>query len=130
VTQSVVWIPEANEDLLEARAWYDNIRPELGERFAVAVEATIEAIAEHPMEFPVVYRSRRRAEFGASPTEYSLRFKSTGLWSPRASTAGATQEVGKRGKWSPGNYSRADLASSRSEECLFITNHSTWQSLP
>jgi plasmid stabilization system protein ParE len=57
----VVWIPEANEDLLEARAWYDNIRPELGERFALAVEATVAAIAEHPLQFPVAYRSRRRA---------------------------------------------------------------------
>jgi plasmid stabilization system protein ParE len=46
--------------LLEARAWYDNIRPELGERFALAVEATVEALAEHPLQFPVVYRSRRR----------------------------------------------------------------------
>src|SRR5713101_6875626 len=36
-------------------------------------------------------------ECGASPTEYSLRFKSTGLWSSRASTAGATQGVGKPG---------------------------------
>jgi hypothetical protein len=54
VTLPVVWIPEANEDLLEARAWYDKIRPELGERFALAVEATVEAIAEHPMQFPVV----------------------------------------------------------------------------
>jgi hypothetical protein len=36
-------------------------------------------------------------ECGASPTEYSLRFKSSGLWSSRASTAGATQGVGKRG---------------------------------
>jgi hypothetical protein len=61
VTLPVLWIPEANEDLLEARAWYDNIRPELGERFALAVEATVETIGEHPMQFPVVYRSRRRA---------------------------------------------------------------------
>ena len=56
-----VWTPEANEDLLEARAWYDNVRPELGERFALAVEATVEAMAEHPLQFPVVYRNRRRA---------------------------------------------------------------------
>jgi toxin ParE1/3/4 len=61
VTLPVVWTPEANEDLEEARAWYDNIRPELGERFAVTVEATVESIAEHPMQFPVVYRNRRRA---------------------------------------------------------------------
>jgi plasmid stabilization system protein ParE len=57
----VVWIPEANEDLLDARAWYDNIRPQLGERFALTVEATVEAIAEHPLQFPVVHRGRRRA---------------------------------------------------------------------
>jgi plasmid stabilization system protein ParE len=61
VTLPVVWTPEANEDLLEARAWYDNIRPELGERFALAVEATVEALAEHRLQFPVVYRSRRRS---------------------------------------------------------------------
>jgi plasmid stabilization system protein ParE len=61
VTLPVVWIPEANEDLLEARAWYDNIRPELGERFALAIEATVEALVEHPLQFPVGYRSRRRA---------------------------------------------------------------------
>jgi plasmid stabilization system protein ParE len=61
VTLPVVWIPEANDDLLKARAWYDDIRVKLGERFALAVEATVEAIAEHPLQFPVVYRNRRRA---------------------------------------------------------------------
>ena len=61
MTLPVVWMPEANEDLLEAQAWYDDIRPELGERFALTVEATVEAIAENPLQFPVVYRSRRRA---------------------------------------------------------------------
>ena len=67
MTLPVVWIPEANEDLLEARAWYDNIRPELGERFALGVETTVEAMAEHPTQFPVVYRNRRRAGSAALP---------------------------------------------------------------
>ncbi|MGO9166887.1 MAG: type II toxin-antitoxin system RelE/ParE family toxin [Candidatus Sulfotelmatobacter sp.] len=80
MTLPVVWIPEANEDLQEARAWYDNIRPELGERFALAVEATVEAIAEHPLQFPAIYRGRRRAECGAFPMEYSSRFRRIGLW--------------------------------------------------
>jgi plasmid stabilization system protein ParE len=60
VTLPVVWTPEANEDLLEARAWYDNIRPQLGERFAHAVDAVVETLMEHPLQFPVVYRGRRR----------------------------------------------------------------------
>jgi plasmid stabilization system protein ParE len=74
VTLSVVWTPEANEDLLEARAWYDNIRPELGERFASAVEATVEAIEERPLQFPVVYRNRRRA--GVRRFPYGIFFES------------------------------------------------------
>jgi plasmid stabilization system protein ParE len=69
----VVWIPEANEDLLDARAWYDNIRLQLGERFAVTVEATVGAIAEHPLQFPVVYRSRRRA--GVRRFPYGIVFE-------------------------------------------------------
>jgi hypothetical protein len=53
VTLPIVWIPEANEDLQDARAWYDNIRPALGERFALAVEATVEAIAViRPSRYP------------------------------------------------------------------------------
>ncbi|MGC2256757.1 MAG: type II toxin-antitoxin system RelE/ParE family toxin [Candidatus Sulfotelmatobacter sp.] len=55
MTLPVVWAPEANEDLLEARAWYDNIRPQLGERFAQALDAVVETLMEHPLQFPVVY---------------------------------------------------------------------------
>jgi plasmid stabilization system protein ParE len=73
VTHPVVWTPEANEDLLDARAWYDNIGPDLGERFALAVETTVEAIAEHPLQFPVVYRNRRRA--GVRRFPYSVFFE-------------------------------------------------------
>lgn len=73
MTLPVVWTQEANEDLLDARAWYENIRPELGERFAVAIEATVGAIAEHPLQFPVVYRNRRRA--GVRRFPYSVFFE-------------------------------------------------------
>jgi plasmid stabilization system protein ParE len=73
VTLPVVWIPEANEDLQEARAWYDNLRPALGGRFALAVEATVEAIADHLLQFPVVYRGRRRA--GGRRFPYGIFFE-------------------------------------------------------
>jgi plasmid stabilization system protein ParE len=68
----VAWLPEANAELQEARAWYDNIRPELSERFARAVEATIEVIAENPLQFPIVYRNLRRA--GVRRFPYSIFF--------------------------------------------------------
>ena len=73
MTLPVVWIPEANEDLLEARAWYDNIRPGLGERFALAVEGTVNALAVHPLQFTVVYRNRRRA--GVRRFPYGIFFE-------------------------------------------------------
>ena len=57
----VVWLPEADADVKEARAWYDNVRPALGEQFALAVDAAVEAIAENPLRFPIIYRNRRRA---------------------------------------------------------------------
>jgi toxin ParE1/3/4 len=73
VTLTTVWIPEANEDLLEARAWYGNIRPELGERFALTVEDTVDSMAEHPLQFPVVHRGRRRA--GVRRFPYGIFFE-------------------------------------------------------
>jgi len=69
----VVWIPKAAADLQEARDWYADIRPELGERFARAVEASVDAIAERPLQFPVVYRNRRRA--GVRRFPYGIFFE-------------------------------------------------------
>ena len=66
-------MPEAAADLRHARSWYDDIRPELGERFAVAVDKTLEAIAEHPLQFPVVHRGRRRA--GVRRFPYGIFFE-------------------------------------------------------
>jgi plasmid stabilization system protein ParE len=73
VTLPVFWTHEANQDLLDARAWYDNVRPELGDHFALSVETTVKAIAEHPLQFPVTYKSRRRA--GVRRFPYGLFFE-------------------------------------------------------
>jgi len=54
-TLSVVWLPEADAELQEARAWYDDIRPALAERFAGAVETAIEEIAEADDSISAVY---------------------------------------------------------------------------
>jgi hypothetical protein len=61
VTLPVVWLPEAQAELMEALAHYDAIRPELGERFANTVVETAEAIATMPLRFAVVDTGRRRA---------------------------------------------------------------------
>ena len=51
MTLPVVWIPEAHADLGKALAWYENIHPDLGLRFALAVDAVVEVIAESPLRF-------------------------------------------------------------------------------
>jgi plasmid stabilization system protein ParE len=61
VTLPVAWLPEANADVQAARAWYGRVRPVLGEQFAGAIDAVVEAIRENPLRFPSVYRNRRRA---------------------------------------------------------------------
>jgi plasmid stabilization system protein ParE len=61
VTLPVVWLPEADAELKEALARYDAIRPELGLRFAEAVEEAVAAVAAAPLRFAVVDKGRRRA---------------------------------------------------------------------
>lgn len=61
MTLPVVWLSEAIAELKEARGWYDDIRPELGNRFARAIQTTVEDIAENSLRFPVVHRQVRRA---------------------------------------------------------------------
>ena len=73
MTLPVVWLPEGEAELRRARAWYDNIRPELGDRFALEVEAAVDAVAEQPLQFPVVYRGRRRA--GVRRFPYGMFFE-------------------------------------------------------
>src|SRR5271166_6667302 len=69
-------MPEAAAELRQARAWYDDIRPGLGERFAVAVEAAVAAIAQRALQFPVVHRGRRRA--GVRRFPYGIFFEVSG----------------------------------------------------
>jgi toxin ParE1/3/4 len=66
-------MPVAAAELQQARAWYDDVRPDLGERFAVAVETTVEAIAQQPLQFSVVHRGRRRA--GVRRFPYGIFFE-------------------------------------------------------
>jgi plasmid stabilization system protein ParE len=80
VTFPVVWLPEADADLKDARAWYENMRAGLGDRFALEIEATVDAIAEHPLQFPVVHRGRRRAGVRRFPYGILFRLKSIVFW--------------------------------------------------
>jgi plasmid stabilization system protein ParE len=53
--------PEAEAELVEAFAWYEDQRKGLGLDLLLSVEATLEKIRRHPETFPVVRQQVRRA---------------------------------------------------------------------
>jgi plasmid stabilization system protein ParE len=53
--------PEAEQDLAEAYAWYEDQRIGLGEDFLSCVDACIEALCRTPEMCPEVYETYRRA---------------------------------------------------------------------
>ena len=56
----LVFRPEAEGELLEARAWYENKRPGLGDEFADCVDAAIASAGRSPLLHPRVHREIRR----------------------------------------------------------------------
>ena len=54
MTRLVLFRPEADAEALEARQWYEERRPGLGEEFAEEVSKTIARIVENPLQFPQV----------------------------------------------------------------------------
>jgi plasmid stabilization system protein ParE len=51
----------AEDELREARDWYDAKNPGLGQRFVRAMGDLLEAIRESPHRYPVVYSDIRQA---------------------------------------------------------------------
>ena len=77
----VVWTAEAIADLVEAQDWYEGRLSSLGERFAMAVNAAIEAIADNPRQLPIRHKRLRRAGVRRFHTAYSLISKLNASWS-------------------------------------------------
>ncbi len=57
----LVVAPEAELDLAEAYAWYEERRTGLGEEFLSAADACFESIRRRPEMYPAVYETFRRA---------------------------------------------------------------------
>lgn len=60
MTLPVVIRPEAEADLAEAFAWYEERRPGLGDRFLLSVDAALSGIQRYPESSPAVHRPIRR----------------------------------------------------------------------
>ena len=65
--------PAAAADLEEAAQWYETKQSGLGHEFLEEARATLDAIAENPKQFRVLYRDTRRALVRRFP--YGIYFR-------------------------------------------------------
>ena len=73
VSYRVVFRPQAQAELLEARDWYEARQEGLGFEFSAAVDATIANICELPLAYPRVHNEIRRAVLQRFP--YAVFFQ-------------------------------------------------------
>jgi len=52
--------PEAEDDLAEAHAWYEEQIPGLGSYFLLNIDATLSWIQKSPRMYPIIYKNVRR----------------------------------------------------------------------
>jgi len=65
--------PASAADIDEAFLWYEGQRQGLGHEFLAAANTLIDAIAAHPLRYPVVRRNTRRALLRRFP--YAMYFR-------------------------------------------------------
>ena len=68
----VIFTSAARAEMIDAQDWYENELPGLGRRFRAAVDAVVERMSANPRQFPVIYKSVRRALLRRFP--YALMF--------------------------------------------------------
>jgi plasmid stabilization system protein ParE len=73
VTLEVLLRPEAEQDLSDAAAWYEEQRQGLGHEFLDEVLAMLSSISETPLMYPDIHRNTRRAVIHRFP--FSVFFR-------------------------------------------------------
>jgi plasmid stabilization system protein ParE len=63
----------AQQDIREARRWYQKVSPALAEDFLASVDAAIDLVMQQPLAFPLVQRTFRRILLRRFP--YSLFYQ-------------------------------------------------------
>ena len=73
MTPRLIFRPQAESELLDARSWYDDQQPGLGRAFAAEVHRAMAAIVEHPLAYPRIYGETRRVLVHRFP--YAIYFR-------------------------------------------------------
>jgi plasmid stabilization system protein ParE len=56
-----IFLPEAEQDIAESYAWYEEQAPYLGEQFLLCIDASILSIRRTPNLYAIAYQRYRRA---------------------------------------------------------------------
>jgi plasmid stabilization system protein ParE len=75
VALDVVFRPQAEDEALEVRQWYESRRLGLGREFGQELNGVVERIAAGPLHFPRVHGETRRAVMPRFP--YAVYFRAT-----------------------------------------------------
>lgn len=75
MAREVVFRPQAEDDVLAVRAWYESRRAGLGREFGQAVDTLVSRIVENPFLFQRVQLEARRAVLSQFP--YAIYFRAT-----------------------------------------------------
>ena len=67
--ERIIYTPEAEDDVAESYAWYEDHEPGLGEDFLRCVEACVLSIQRHPQLYPIAVEEFRRALVRRFPYE-------------------------------------------------------------
>ncbi len=73
MTPRLVFRPEAESELLAARAWYEGQRAGLGHIFAAAVEKAVASMLQNPSAYPRIHGDTRRVLVQRFP--YAVYFR-------------------------------------------------------
>lgn len=76
MTRRVVFRPQAEDDALEIRQWYEARREGLGAEFGLAVDALVARVAANPLAFQRAHGETRRAVLTRFP--YAIYFRVVG----------------------------------------------------
>jgi len=80
LTRSVVIMPAARLDMMDAHAWYERQAPGLGAQFLGELDVQIARIAATPEHFPEVLADVRRARLRRFPYGLFFRDEPEGLF--------------------------------------------------
>jgi plasmid stabilization system protein ParE len=68
----VIFTEAARAELIDAQDWYEAEAPGLGRRFRTEIDSVVQRMVDNPRQFPVVYKTLRRARTKKFP--YALFF--------------------------------------------------------